>query len=454
MLGFPATALSRMSNALKPVPAGLITSLPGGHWICTPGRGLRCRKNRPQDAPPPSYYVSLEPGGNYAAIGFRLRTGTDLQDFPHRAFIKLDAEEWRFSGTFLHETGHVVLAILTGGQEIPKRQLASIPHTTAALSDRGTAFDEGFAIHLETLAAHFSSDPEMRGRFRHERTDFGPARQRQSEYFRHALDLMSYSQNIARYYEVRENNFAFAPAYRGPDYLRVQLEKSRDFAALRDADQLLQSEGFHASFFFAYTVRGDRLPTPETVRARQDKLLAALAAMLADKPLDAESPLLPRLIETYIRQNPDDAGEVVDVLLDLSHGVFVDADAAALWKECYLAALRLDMANLPTERIQAARTHWHEAVLKDPQVLYARLGPQLPCEVPERKVKLVALGRESPLHFDVNTVEEGILRLIPGITEPEIAHWQTERASKPFADVADFKVRCGLTDDTLARLQF
>jgi len=382
-----------------------------------------------------------------------LHDGDTWQEFPRRPFIKLDAQERRFAMTLLHETGHIVLALLTGGRELPKRELVSIPHTTSALTDRGTAFDEGFAIHLETLAAHFAAAPDLRARFQHERWSLGPAEGRQSEYFRHALDLLSYSQSLARYHEVRENNYAFAPAFRGPDYLRVQLEKSRDFATLRDADQLLQSEGFCASFFFAYTVRGPQSPTPEMIRARQDRLLAALAVLFGEQPSDAETPYLLRLIETYTRLNPSEADEIVDLLLDLSHGVFVDPEAAALWQEYYLAALRLDMPALPTDRVQAARGRWRAEVLKDPRVLYSRLGPQIACEVPDVDVKLVALDSKSSLRFDVNTVEEGILRLVPGITEAEVTRWQTERSRKPFANLEDFKSRSGLSAETLGRLR-
>jgi len=62
----------------------------------------------------------------------------------------------------------------------------------------------------------------------------------------------------------------------------------------------------------------------------------------------------------------------------------------------------------------------------------------------------VALGSESPVSFDVNTVQPGVLRLIPAITEPEISAWLDQRARKPFAGAADFRSRSGLRDATLA----
>jgi hypothetical protein len=56
--------------------------------------------------------------------------------------------------------------------------------------------------------------------------------------------------------------------------------------------------------------------------------------------------------------------------------------------------------------------------------------------------------------FDLNTVPAGILRMIPGITEPEIARWIERRATKPFASVQDFKTRAAPRPATLSALKF
>jgi hypothetical protein len=104
----------------------------------------------------------------------------------------------------------------------------------------------------------------------------------------------------------------------------------------------------------------------------------------------------------------------VDALNDLSHGVFVDPGAGALWREHYMASLRLDLEHLNRDAINAARKRWREQVMADPQVLYSRIGPEIVCTVPAVSVRLVAFGEDAPLRFDVNTVQEGILRLVPG----------------------------------------
>ena len=291
-----------------------------------------------------AYHIALVEGGNHAEVGFRIGE----ESFPDKSYIKLDPDKSVFKATLLHETGHMILAILNGGKKIPELGIASIPHTTAALTDRGTAFNEGFAIHLETLAAHYLNDPDIRSRYDHQNFQIGVPSML-GEYHRIAGDLLSYSQTATRYVEVRENNFAFAPAFKGPDYFRVQLEKSRDFAQLRDPNQLLQSEGFYASFFFAHLVRGTHPTYDDAVSSRQTKMLEVLSDILADKTADAHLPFLLHYVEKYLSKYPEEGKEVLDVFLDLSHGVFVDKNAAQLWRDHYLASLRMDLAEIENQ---------------------------------------------------------------------------------------------------------
>ncbi|HEY7160176.1 MAG TPA: hypothetical protein VH815_02910, partial [Acidobacteriota bacterium] len=313
----------------------------------------RALKIKGKDA---AYYVALVEGGNHAEVGFKLLSASGEQSFPDNTYIKLDPVDKEFKATLLHETGHMILAILNGGKKIPQLGISSIPHTTAALTDRGTAFDEGFAIHLETLAAHYLNDPDIRSRYDHQNFQTGVPLML-GEYHRIAGDLLSYSQTSTRYIEVRENNFAFAPAYKGPDYFRVQLEKSRDFTTLRDANQLLQSEGFHASFFFTQLIRGNHPVYDDVISDRQTRMLEVLAEVLNEKT-DGHTPFILSFVENYLKKYPDEGREVLDVFLDLSHGVFVDKNAAKLWHDHYLGALHLDIAEKENKAVEGARAQW------------------------------------------------------------------------------------------------
>jgi hypothetical protein len=104
--------------------------------------------------------------------------------------------------------------------------------------------------------------------------------------------------------------------------------------------------------------------------------------------------------------------------------------------------------------VMAARKRWREQVLADPGVLLSRLGPELPCELPSRKVRIAAFGQDLTVSFDLNTAQPGILRLIPGITEDEISRWIAERAAHAFATPDDFRARQILGAAKLAALRF
>ncbi len=401
---------------------------------------------------PAAYHIALEIDGNYPAEGFRVRNGAAWDEYRDAAYIRLGPTWERFATTLLHETGHVAAMMLSAGRNIEPKPLIPVPHTTAALTDRLTAFSEGYGIHLETLAAHLFADERIRRAFHHDRVLFGASHGRRGEFFRPTTDLLTYAQTASRYYEVRENAFAFDSAFTGPDFFRVQFEKARDLSTLRDANQLLQSEGFHATFFYSWLMHGDERPSFEELRARQGRMLEAMTDMFAARQQRPDAPWLLWFVEAYAKRYPDEKAVIVDALLDLSHGVFVDAQAPKLWREHYLAAVRLDLNNAAPGRISDVRKRWRDAVLEDFNVLYSRLGPQIRCEVSDVPVELKALGRAAPLSFDLNTAQRGILRMIPGIREAEVERWLAERARKPFASPDDFRTRVPLSPEVSSRL--
>ncbi len=398
------------------------------------------------------YYIAIVPEGNHAETGFSIQGGNWVEPHPDIPYITLNPDEESFSTVFLHETGHVLLAMMNRGKEIPRKDIAPIPHSTAALTDRGTAFDEGFAIHLETTIAFLSADPDIRDRYLHRQFVFG-APGIKSEYHWPVADILTYSQTRTRFHEILENTFAFAPAFRGADYVRVQLEKSRDFATLRDANQLLQSEGFYASFFFGMLARGNAEARQEIIAERQDKMLEALSIMMKTT-LNADSPFLLQFVEAYMQKYPSEAADIVDVLMDLSRGVFVDRQAAALWRDHYLAALRVDLSQQNNKAIEDARQRWRGEVLNNPKALSGMIGPQIRCEIPARTVRLAAFESPAPLSFDLNTAEYGIIKMVPDITDKEADSWIAQRARKPFESADDFKARSGVGKKTLKNLRF
>lgn len=402
-----------------------------------------------------NYYLALVPGGNHAAVGFRIAAEGGAEELPDQPYLVLGLEEHRFQVTLLHETMHVVMAVLAGNRQLKGEPLASVPHTTSALTDRATAFSEGYAIHAEALAAHLAREPWAKKRYHREHVQFGAAQPYQAdEYFRQASDFASYSQNLARYLEVRENAYAFDSAWQGPDYLRVQLEKARDFATLRDANQLLQSEGFYASFFFLWVIRGSGVPGEDIVMDREVRLMRAMSTMFAKTKAEPGTPWLPHLVVAYFDLFPEEKTGLAEAVSDLTHGVFTDGDAKVIWNGHYQAVLRLDLENLKRGEIAAARKKWATSIVADPSVLFSRLGPQIACTVPARLVQLTAFSKTGEaLRFDLNTVPAAVMRMVPGISEEEVARWVLERTKKAFAGPGDFRERVRLNRDSLAALQ-
>lgn len=400
---------------------------------------------------PEALVILVEPDAAATDCGLRLRTSDGWQAWPQAPYLRLGEDAWRFATVLLHETGHACLVLAAGGRPLPGRAIAPIPHAVTALTDRTTAWDEGFASALEAVLAQRAATPAMRSLFHHDELLFGVRERMQGEYFRPSAHLVSYAQPQARYQDVRDNAFAFAPAHRAPDYLRTQLDPARDLAALRDANQLLQSEGFVASVIYALLMRGSR-PDVETVNSRLAALLRATQEVLRRPDLGPDAPLLLEVVLSLARQ-PEQRQETLAVVLDLSRGVFVDPAAAAMWRRHFQAALRQDLDELAIEAINAARNRWLAAALADPGILLSRLGPQIPCTVEAVTVSLPALQVHAPLCFDVNTAEEGTLRAVPGISEAEVTRWLAERERAPFASAADFRARVPLRPELAAHLR-
>ena len=404
------------------------------------------------DWAPEPLVVAVMDGEASTGQGFRLADRATWRTWPRAPYLRLGEEEARWGSVLLHETGHACIMLLASGRELPTLRIAPIPHATAALTDRTTAFCEGFATALETDLAQRATSPAWRARYDHDELRFGVIARMQGEYFRPSGELVSFARSLSRHQEVRDNLFAFASAHIAPDYLRAQLDPARDLATLRDANQLLQSEGFVASVFYGLLHRGPS-PSADELFRRLGKLMQAMRDVFAGDALRPDTPLLVEVVRAHAQRFPAERRETLSVLLDLSRGVLLDAEAAGLWQRHYLAALRQDLDQLEVDAINAARRRWLETALANPAALGSRLGPQLACTVAAVTIRLPGMGVEAPLGFDLNTAEEGVLRLLPGITDTEVTRWLSERRRAPFASVDDFRTRVALRPDVLSGLE-
>ena len=432
-----AARVAELRAMLDNEPAGFALALYRLAWELAP----------PADLPgPPVLHIGIEPGGNHAETGLVLVEDGRRRELPGVPYLRLEADRDVFRGTLLHETGHAIHALLAAGAvgDGHAGAIAPIPHSTAAITDRRTAFNEGFAIHLETVLGHCGGDDTARAFYDHAALRHGPTGDRSAEYYFPIKDVMTYAQTFSRYQAVRDGMYAFETAARG-DYLRVQLDPARDLRTLREPGALVASEGFVASVVFQVIAKDGCAGDLAALVPRYRPLFLALR--------DAEaSPGAAPLVDLVIALG----GDALAVFLDLSRGVTVDAEAAEVWARLYDASLALDLEARAAilEDLEARRIRWQGEVAADPAVLARRLGPVVAVQT-ERKVGVVLFGDPLPMSFDLNAAGPPLLALVPGWTGDHAAAVVAERAARPFADLDDARARLaplGVPVDALAPL--
>lgn len=117
-----------------------------------------------QEQPQPTFLVVSAEEGGFARRGFWLMRGAGDPPWHADPYVNLavDAdsiEDGSFEEIFAHETGHVLLRRLLPG--LPAGY-SRVPHSSLAITDYPTAFDEGFAIHFQALARELTRNPRLR----------------------------------------------------------------------------------------------------------------------------------------------------------------------------------------------------------------------------------------------------------------------------------------------------
>ena len=190
--------------------------------------------------PLPPLPILFQPGGNNARQGFQLvEDGTVTRsDLP---YVVLDFDADRLSQTLLHEGGHVADRILRPAR--PEATWSALPHSTFAVTDPVTALGEGFATHFETLWGFYGSSPERRAYYHRTDPVWASDAVLRTELIAPARDLMTFSQNWARFQSIRDELPVFEGHVYPGDYLRSQYDAARDRARLRTGSALVSSEG-------------------------------------------------------------------------------------------------------------------------------------------------------------------------------------------------------------------
>ena len=175
----------------------------------------------PPDWMPARLPIVVQRGGNHAEKGFRLQADAGIEDHPEVPYLLLELDSQSLSNTLIHEGAHLLHTIATGGRRASPWWSAG-PHSTFAVTDPLTALAEGYAIHFETMWAHYGRQAEMRAFYHRLAPAFDLKNSRRAEFYVPIGDLMTFSQTWARYQAVRDTWPAFAGHIYPGDYLRSQ----------------------------------------------------------------------------------------------------------------------------------------------------------------------------------------------------------------------------------------
>lgn len=403
--------------------------------------------------PLPPLPILFQPGGNHARQGFQLIEDgkTTRSDLP---YVVLDFDADRLSQTLLHEGGHVADRILRPNRS--EATWSALPHSTFAVTDPVTALGEGYATHFETLWGYYGSTPERRAYYHRTDPMWTSDAAMRTELIAPARDIMTFSQNWARFQSVRDELPVFEGHVYPGEYLRSQYDPARDRARLRTGSALVSSEGTVASTLFwiaqgaarqAGAAEGRGLDQP-AVLAGETELLAALqrAGASTGEPQD-----LIAVVSNVGEPRTEARRSAVQRFVTITRGATSRGDVRTRWRDLYQAAIGLDLSRARelAGELNAICRELVEKAIGNPAVLRAAVGPVLPVRLDRVQVSLKALGAAFPVEMDLNALGAAELQLLSS-DEPVRAAIERALDEKPFASFEDFERRSGAT---LARLQ-
>ena len=347
--------------------------------------------------------LSMEDGG-FARKGFWLREGGS-EHWLDEAFVDLvvDADsiaDGGFEEIFAHEMGHVMLHRLL---DLPQGY-SRTPHHSYSTTDQQTALDEGFATHFQAVSRMHTLNARLRAQ------DMG-------------LESRSYvplwQSNLDRAYRidgVRQNWFVHQQVPlpgAGDGIERRELSTLFDREHLKSAPQMLASEGAVATFFFRWLGPGDA--GTDALRARYEPLFKAWRSMnSAGTKLTTDSPLLPLMAQTLVRESPEQGRKFLQVLMETSYGALASPKLAAS-AEALARIGRSGNGQAFVPALKQARQALAEetaAVQSRPERLAALAGPALWLRHPTRTTGS-GFGERAPLTVDLNTAEREHLLAFP-----------------------------------------
>lgn len=404
-------------------------------------------------------YIHVKKGGNMPQCGFFLRENGRDADKTQAYYIEMPPDPTQFETIFAHENGHLIDYYL-GDLEFRKRPVRFV-HTAPAVTDYLTAYVEGWGIHFETLTADLTANAAARAMY-----TFDGAKG--NAYFIHAQDPMNLAHKSKRYFWVKSNLFAFQRVYRAcpgetaensvRNFVYNWMSADYDSGAVRNAQQMLSSEGVAATFFYrlvcdpavqkryrdrefyAPFLSGDAAPDPAArftpLENAYLKIIFAKHELLknyAKDKLESGGPLLFDFAAQYARSFPEDSKDVLTHFYMTTYFTTVLDDASALYRnlDCGAHFTLFDPA-LPKAAVQEAFNRIQGVLTSaaTAEVSARCLGE--PLWIQNDRFDLGEKDSPMTLSINLNAAEKFELLTLPGVDAPAAERFLARREKSIF----------------------
>ncbi len=371
--------------------------------------------------PAPTYLLRSQQEGGFARRGFWLGDANSNLSWHTDPFVDLvvdkqGIDDGTFEEMFAHELGHVLLRRL-----IPRlpNGVSRTAHSSLAITDYPTAFDEGFAIHFQGLARHLTQNTKLKAIDKG--LDFKPF-------------LPYWQSNVDRALRLRGMRDNLFVQRQLPANLLVGDATSLfDLTHFKNGQQMLASEGVIATLFYHLLIQ--TADTPALLSERYKSLLVSLRVLNGQK-LVSSTPLLLNLVQAHIQRAPDSRSQWVSTVLNLTYGA--TASDAVIRDMAKLSALgqegRAEEFAVALKQSRTALAALTTQVMRNPQRLGAAVGPELWLAFKQKEGEAITIN--------LNTAEKTSLTNVLGLESGDADLLLASRTARgAFVDVADFVAR-------------
>jgi hypothetical protein len=389
-------------------------------------------------------YLSDEDGG-FARKDLFIETQPGKRELCADYFIDISVDgaslaDGTFEEVLAHEYGHVLLRRLLGPvPPTPSRRM----HSVLTLTDPVTAFDEGFGIQWQPLAARLTDTPGFRARVQ------GRALPSAANFW------LSRRETWLRETAVPHDEFVYEPHLpnvHGDAYARWRAAEtawSADPCQLRSGNAMMASEGVAAAFMYHLLDQG---ANSREIAKRYVQLVRVLARM---GRWPKAAPLV-SLVREWGVVYPDERTDVTRLFLAVTDGatasVVAREEAARLSCTGARGGLTAFVPELKAYRARMARLA--ARVLGGQAALDGALGPSLWLANPAVRIATQPWSdtRDQPLVADLNTADQPTLTMLLG-DRALAARLVAARRGGAYLDLQDASRRAALDRGEAERLR-